>query len=93
MILLPTVLAGLDEALNDDPWKVDFKRAHPSDTTFGDGPHRCAGLHLARLEVTVTLEEWLKRIPRFRMKPGEKPIYHSGIVAAIDNVHLEWDIQ
>jgi cytochrome P450 len=93
MILLPTALAGLDEALNADPLAVDFKRAHPRHTTFGDGPHRCAGLHLARLEVTVTLEEWLKRIPRFRMKAGEKPVYHSGIVAAIDNVQLEWDVQ
>lgn len=91
MILLPTALAGLDAALNADPMAVDFKRPHPVHSTFGDGPHRCAGMHLARLEVTVTLEEWLKRIPRFRMKAGEKPVYHSGIVAAIDNVQLEWD--
>jgi cytochrome P450 len=73
--------------------EVDFKRTHPRHTTFGDGPHRCAGVHLARLEVTVTLEEWLKRIPSFRMQPGQSPLYHSGTVAAIDNVRLEWDLR
>lgn len=93
MVLVATALAGLDEKLNADPLAVDFKRTHPRHSTFGDGPHRCAGMHLARLEVTVTLDEWLKRIPRFRMKDGEKPVYHSGIVAAIDNVQLEWNHQ
>ena len=90
MILLPTAIAGLDPELNSDPWAVDFKRRAPRHATFGAGPHRCAGVHLARMEATVMLEEWLRRIPRFRLKAGSKPVYHSGIVAAIDNVQLEW---
>lgn len=92
MVLLPTAISGLDPELNDDPWAVDFKRRQPRHTTFGDGPHRCAGVHLARMEATVTLDEWLKRIPHFRLRPDTKPVYHSGIVAAIDNVQLEWDV-
>lgn len=90
MILLPTALHGLDEAHNADPWRLDFERRGIAHSTFGGGPHRCAGLHLARLEVIVTLEEWLKRIPEFGMKDGAAPVYHSGIVAAVENVPLVW---
>lgn len=90
MILLPTALHGLDETANPDPWRVILDRRNISHSTFGDGPHRCAGMHLARMEVTVTLEEWLKRIPAFRLKEGAKPVYHSGIVAAVDQVPLVW---
>jgi cytochrome P450 len=90
MILLPTALHGLDETLNPEPWKLDFARRSLSHSTFGGGPHRCAGMHLARMEVIVTLEEWLKRIPEFSMKEGASPVYHSGIVAAVENVPLVW---
>jgi cytochrome P450 len=90
MILVPTALHGLDGAANDDPLRLNLSRSKISHSTFGDGPHRCAGMHLARLEVTVTLEEWLRSIPTFRLKEGAKPIYHSGIIAAVENVPLVW---
>jgi cytochrome P450 len=90
MILLPTVLHGLDEADNPNPLDLDWERQGLQHTTFGGGPHRCAGLHLARLEATVTLQEWLKRIPEFALAPGANPIYHSGIVAAVEDVPLVW---
>lgn len=90
MILLPTALHGLDESVNADPWNLDWERKAPLHSTFGGGPHRCAGLHLARLEATVTLQEWIKRIPEFSLAPGANPIYHAGIVAAVENVPLVW---
>jgi cytochrome P450 len=90
MILLPTALSGLDEAANPDPWRVVLDRRNISHSTFGDGPHRCAGMHLARLEVIVTLEEWLKRIPAFKLKEGAKPVFYSGVVAAVSQVPLVW---
>lgn len=92
MILLPTALHGLDDAVNPEPWKLDLSRKSISHSTFGGGPHRCAGMHLARMEVIVTLEEWLKRIPEFSFKEGETPTYHSGIVAAVENVQLVWPV-
>lgn len=92
LILLPTALHGLDERENDDPWELDFSRGSPKHSTFGQGPHRCAGMHLARLEVIVTLEEWLKRIPEFRVVPGSKPLFLAGIIGTVKKVQLEWDV-
>ncbi len=91
LILLPTVLHGLDERANENPWELDFSRGSPAHSTFGQGPHRCAGMHLARLEVIVTLEEWLRRIPEFRLAPGAKPVFLAGIIGTVKDVELEWD--
>jgi len=91
MILLPTLLHGLDENENPEPMNVDFRRNRISHAIFGGGPHRCAGQHLARIEVHITLQEWLKRIPDFRIAPG-KPIVHlSGIVCAVEGLPLVWN--
>jgi cytochrome P450 len=40
---------------------------------FGGGPHRCLGSHLARMELTLIVNEWLKRIPEFEVAPGRAP--------------------
>jgi cytochrome P450 len=40
---------------------------------FGGGPHRCLGSHLARMELTLIINEWLKRVPEFELAPGWTP--------------------
>lgn len=40
---------------------------------FGGGPHRCLGSHLARIELTVIVAEWLKQIPDFELPPDYSP--------------------
>ena len=91
LILLPTVLHGLEESSNPDAWTLEPARKGISHSTFGAGPHRCAGMHLARMEVIVTLQEWLSRIPAFHLKDDSAPRYRAGIIAAVDNVPLVWD--
>ena len=34
---------------------------------------RCLGSHLARMELTLVLDEWLERIPEFSVAPGCEP--------------------
>jgi cytochrome P450 len=40
---------------------------------FGGGPHRCLGSHLARMELTIVVSEWLRRITEFDVAPGFSP--------------------
>ena len=69
-VIMPTTLHGLDDRKFDDPLRVDFSRPMPIHSTFGNGAHRCPGSLLARTELRIFLEEWLKRIPDFRIKDG-----------------------
>ena len=90
---LVTLLIGaadVDDAEFSDPHRVDFERERNRHLAFGAGPHRCLGSHLARMEVRLGLEEWHRRIPDYRIVPGETPRFSPGIREA-QYLPLEWD--
>jgi cytochrome P450 len=91
MVMVPTGLHGIDPAVYEDPLNVRRGRTGIRHSAFGVGNHVCPGAHLARAEVLATLEEWLSRIPEFRIKRGSALQYTGGIVAHIEEVLLEWD--
>lgn len=92
MVMVPTPMDGLDEQKFADPLTVDFNRVKPgANSTFGGGVHRCVGSVLARTELRIFLEEWLKRIPDFAVKPGSNPRVSARSVATITKLELVWD--
>jgi cytochrome P450 len=91
MIINPTFMPALDERVNPDPMAVDFERSSVEHTTFGAGPHRCAGAPLARVEIIAALRAWLSRIPEFGVKPGAVPSFSAGTVGSMEDLHLVWD--
>ena len=53
---------SFDEAAHVDPMTFDVRRvANPHDAFGGGGPHHCLGAFLARLEISVLIEEMAKR--------------------------------
>jgi cytochrome P450 len=61
--------ANRDERYWDDPDRFDiFRLPHPI-MSFGWGPHLCLGMHLARMEIRVLLEQVLDRLPGLRLDP------------------------
>lgn len=89
-VMLTYACASRDPRHMEEPEKIDIRRQGIPHSTFGVGPHRCIGSNLARVELTATLEEWLKRIPHFRVKPGTEPTYITGFLRSMRSLQLEW---
>lgn len=89
-ILFVPAAAGLDPAVYSDATSVDIERKGKGIPTFGFGPHRCVGMHLARLELRVLYERWISRIPDFSLSRAAPPRFHGGIVMGLETLHLEW---
>jgi cytochrome P450 len=67
MVLLSFPAACRDPAMFPDADKVVIDRKENRHAAFGLGIHRCVGSNLARMEMTVAVEELLKRIPEFSL--------------------------
>ena len=79
-LLMNFPAANRDPEVFADADKVILDRQHNRHVAFGSGIHRCAGSNLARMELTVALEEWLKRIPEFRLAEGAELSWAGGQV-------------
>ena len=80
MVLLSFPAANRDPAVFPDADKVLIDRKENRHAAFGLGIHRCVGSNLARMEMTVAIEEWLKRIPDFRLDPHGDVKWSEGTV-------------
>src|SRR3546814_7650750 len=65
-IAMPTCLAGRDPEYYEDANKVILNRKARY-LSFGYGPHLCVGMHLARREMRIAIEQFLSIIPPFRL--------------------------
>lgn len=81
---------NFDPAQFADPRTFNPERVGNRHHTFVSGVHICLGAHLARRELRVLLEEWFKRIPEFRVKPGSDTTLYPSLLG-IRNLHIEWD--
>jgi cytochrome P450 len=59
--------ANRDEREYTDPDDFVWDRPIERLLAFGRGQHFCLGVHLARLEITIMVSEWLKRVPDYRV--------------------------
>ena len=89
-ILVNTVAANRDGAQFPDADQVLLDREANRHVTFGLGPHRCVGSHLARLELQIVIEEMLRRLPGFRLKDGFVPKRYMNQVAGVEEIQLTW---
>lgn len=93
MVLCMLPMAGRDDRVNDDPATFNIDREKKPYLTFSKGPHLCLGHVLARAEIRILTEEWLKRIPSFRIKEGATQNYTTGTAFGLVDMPLEWQAQ
>lgn len=66
-VLLPFPAANRDPAMFKDADKVIIDRQENRHSAFGLGIHRCLGSNLARMELQIGVEEFLKRFRDFEL--------------------------
>ena len=90
LIVAPTALANFPDDGGD--WlAVDFHRPRRPHATFGAGAHYCPGSMLARTEIRIFLEEWLRRIPDFMIAEGARLEIKVGAAVMIPRLPLVWE--
>jgi cytochrome P450 len=90
---------GLVSGANRDPdvyergeeFVLDRTRNHHMG--FANGPHRCLGAHLARREMQLAVEEWLRAVPDFRIAEGAELLERGGgAMMTLTSLPLVWDV-
>lgn len=59
--------AARDEREFPDPDRFIWNRPIDRLLSFGHGQHFCLGVHVARLEITIMIQEWFKRVADYRI--------------------------
>jgi cytochrome P450 len=72
--------ANHDPAAFEDAHIFKLDRENNRHVAFGLGIHRCAGSNLARLEMLVAFQEWLRAFPNYSLDPNKKTTWANGQV-------------
>lgn len=91
LVTLPQFLASRDPRAFSDPHKIDFTRK-ARNLTLGTGPHNCLGIHLAKREIRIALEEWLARCKNIRIADEEGIRWQAPGVWGVTQLPLKWDL-
>ena len=70
--------ANHDETRYENPEAFDIFRPPQQHMAFAFGPHRCLGMHLARMETTVALNAVFDRLPGVRLDPDAEDVHITG---------------
>ena len=86
-------VANRDEQVWENPERFDIHRTPKRHLAFGYGPHICIGQHLARLELTMALNQILDRLPDVRLDPDKPAPQILGFtMRGAHSVHVVFDV-
>ena len=78
VIMVNLGAANRDEARRENSEGFDIRRPPKQHMAFAFGPHRCLGMHLARMETRVALDALLDRLPNLRLDPAAEDVHITG---------------
>jgi cytochrome P450 len=76
--------ANYDTDVFSEPFSFDLRRDPNPHVAFGTGRHVCLGQSLARLEVRVFFEEFLRRVSEFEV--GEPDRLRSNFISGVKHL-------
>ena len=82
--------ANRDPRVFENPDDVILDREKNPHIAFGVGIHRCAGSNLARMEMKVSIQEWLKRIPDYKLADPDAVTWAGGQVRGPRLMPVVW---
>ena len=76
-----------------DPDSFDLQRENKVHLTFGGGPHRCLGSHLARIELKIAFPGLFTRFPKLRLAVPEDELPHraSLVIGGLERLPVAWE--
>ena len=89
-VLLSLPAANRDEEEFPDGESLVLSRQPNRHLTFGTGIHRCIGMHLARLELRIALQEMLRRFERIWIPDDTQPAFSGSQAAGIVGLPLSF---
>jgi cytochrome P450 len=78
--------ANHDPEAFDNPSQFQIARTKNRHLAFGLGIHRCVGSNLARMELLVALQEWLRAFPNYELNEAQETTWASGQIRGPRNV-------
>jgi cytochrome P450 len=88
IVQLVTPAAGRDETCFPDADALNYGRSPNPHLAFGVGWHRCLGIHLARRELRIGLQEIHRAIPDYSLDPANPPLIGMGSVRGLYTLPL-----
>jgi cytochrome P450 len=91
-LLVCFAAANRDPSRFVDPDTFDPEREdNGRHVAFGFGRHRCIGEHLAKMELDIIIEEFLRRVPDYRLRPGAPVEMRLATVRGPKSLEIVWD--
>lgn len=91
-VVIPSFVTDRDARTFPEPHNFNIDRSKQERNlhhAFGGGPHKCIGMHLAKLEINIVLEEFAKRISGFAISNPDQVTAHGGTTMGLDQLPIE----
>ncbi|MCP5025649.1 MAG: cytochrome P450 [Actinomycetia bacterium] len=85
-MMLTFPAANHDPDSFEKPEEFQIDRARNRHVAFGLGIHRCVGSNLARLELLVALQEWMRAFPNYSLDASRQTTWANGQVRGPRNI-------
>jgi cytochrome P450 len=92
IVWIGNVSACRDPRMFADPTAFDPHRDNlGKHLGWGHGEHRCLGMHLARWEMAIAVEEWHRQIPEYEIAP-DATLTEGGVQLGLRQLPLRWSV-